>query len=599
MDSYSDKIMKKRILLIKDKELQKRLNIIQGVTENKWSHHTGPPWHTFHDASHSLRIEDLLYKLIPNDGEYFLNEKEWYYLISAAWLHDVGMIMGLFGKNEEDYIAVRKNHHIRSVQYIKENGEELRLTGNDAKIVAELCTYHRKKEDITKCKESIGDVRLQLLSAYLRLADALHVDTTRIEEKQFQLLLAAGMPWENRFHWLKSKWVPSIIPKLDKFKIQVTVYDTSKDSITNGLLPQLVIDEIQEELDSIRDVLIRGKISCFLDVEPDNAGIPLKENELAELEMVLSNIKLDELLSASEAINIISKTFIKLTKSSNTSFSLIKDYFKEVEKIIKVRPCHNLIKNVQKIIKDIIENNIFSEEQKLQAVYDKLTKYQCKRDKNIALLSQNAVPFLSDGGSVLLFGYSSMVLAALKKVDRSVKENTKIFIAECRGKTQYNHKNEVRYCDGKNYAEKVKIVGFNEVIIIPDISIGNLMARKLIKKVVFGANGIDLKTGQFGHTCGHLAIADLAHIYKVPVYVIADISKFGTLAWSDELEREIKWLSRDSKAMNELAEYKIKTMNPREDVVDPEKVTMLITEEGAFPPHQIPEKIKVRFAQKG
>ena len=109
--------------------------------------------------------------------------------------------------------------------------------------------------------------------------------------------------------------------------------------------------------------------------------------------------------------------------------------------------------------------------QKLQAVYDKLTKYQRKRDKNIALLSQNAIALLqsnagleispclalrtpdfsllSDGGSVLLFGYSSMVLAALKKVDPSVKENIKIFIAKCRGKIQYNHKNEVRYCEGE------------------------------------------------------------------------------------------------------------------------------------------------------
>ena len=590
-------IERKRKSVIKDEELLKKLDIIQGLTESKWSYHTGPPWHTFHDATHSIKIEELLYKLIPHHNTNSLNEKEWFYLIAASWLHDIGMILGLF-EYDEDCIDVREKHHLRSIRYIKENGDAFNLIGADAKIVTEICKYHRKKENINECMEVIGDIRLRLLASYLRLADALHVDTTRIEEKQFQLLLAAGMPWENRFHWLKSKWVPSIIADLNQFKIKVTVFDTSKDSITNGLLPQLVIDEIQEELDSVRDILIRGKISCFLNVEPDIAGEPLKETELAELEMVLSNIKLDELLSASEVINIISKTFIQLSKSHKTPFSLIKEYFREVNDILRVRPCHNLIKNIQIIVQDIIENSSFSEEQKIQAIFDKLSKYQKERETNIELLSQNAVPFLSDGGSILLFGYSSVIIAALKRVDISVKKNTPVFIAECRGKTQYNHRNEVRYCDGLNYAQKVKLAGFDDVTIIPDICVGNLMARDLIKKVVFGANGIDIETGKFGHTSGHLPIADLAYIYKVPVYVIADTAKFGKLEWKYDLQRDVKWLSRDNKIQNELAKYNIKTMNPREELVDPEKVTILITEEGAFPPNRIPDKIKERFIIK-
>ena len=175
-----------------------------------------------------------------------------------------------------------------------------------------------------------------------------------------------------------------------------------------------------------------------------------------------------------------------------------------------------------------------------------------------------------------------------------VKERTPIYVAECRGKTRYSQSNEVRYCDGLNYAVQVRKAGFIHVSITPDICIGNLMARELIGKVVFGANGID-STGRFGHTAGHLSIADLAAQNKVPIYVISITAKFGKLDWHANLERDVQWLSRDKKTLSVLEMYKIRTVNPREDIVDPDKIDMLITEVGAFPPTRIPEFIKSRI----
>jgi len=158
-----------------------------------------------------LIVEEAIYKLIPGDKCRLLKEDERFLLLASAWLHDVGMILNLFGRHE-DANVVRDTHDERCAQYIRNNRETLGLDLPESTIVAELCRYHRKKNDISTCQKEVGAVRLTLLAAYLRLADAIHLDITRMPQGRYDLLVAAGMPWESRFHWLRSMWVNSIIP---------------------------------------------------------------------------------------------------------------------------------------------------------------------------------------------------------------------------------------------------------------------------------------------------------------------------------------------------------------------------------------------------
>ena len=165
--------------------------------------------------------------------------------------------------------------------------------------------------------------------------------------------------------------------------------------------------------------------------------------------------------------------------------------------------------------------------------------------------------------------------------------------SENAGKSQFDRSNNIFYNDGLYYAKKVKEIGFAQVQIIPDISIANLMKRGRIQKVLFGANGIDVETGSFGHTCGHLSIADISKEYEVPVIVIADTEKFGKLTWEEDLNRDIDWLTNDPMWIS--AAMEMARENPREDLVEPEKVYTLVTELGAFRPQNIPERIRNRI----
>jgi translation initiation factor 2B subunit (eIF-2B alpha/beta/delta family) len=499
------------------------------------------------------------------------------------------------GNTNETIAAIRQKHHERSANYIRQNRAALGLEHQEAVLIAEVSRFHRKSLNIMECEEQVGTCRLRLLAAYLRLADALHVDATRSPDAMYQLLVAAGMPWESRIHWLKSFWVYSVIPDPEHLNIQITLLNTGPESSRLEILADMVRNEIREELDSIKDVLIRGNISYFLDIESKVAEIPGNE-PLIELDLVLSNLEQENLSSASEVSASIVETIIRLTDIGPDAYKVIREYREQLNKLLSTRSCHVLIRNLLEDIDRATQKGDLDESASIKVIEQiraDLVSFKEMRQRSIMRLAENAKPFLSDGTSILLFGYSSLVISALDFLSAEIKDNIRIFVAEGRGKTQYNHENELTYSDGIRYAIKCKNIGFSDVEIIPDICATNLMMRGLIGKVVLGANGID-PAGDFGHSAGHLAIAVSAKHFGIPVYIIADTAKFGEFPWNQQLEREHYWLTRDQKTLKELQKYNVKTLNPREDRVSRDCVDMVITEVGAFPPARIPPNIRDR-----
>ena len=190
-----------------------------------------------------------------------------------------------------------------------------------------------------------------------------------------------------------------------------------------------------------------------------------------------------------------------------------------------------------------------------------------------------------NGESILIYGYSTMVIHALESIPAKVREKTEIYIAECRGKTQFNLINKMIYNDGLQYVKRCRSMEFKTLYFIPDISVANLMKRKKIGKVLFGANGIDEDSGNFGHTCGHLMVSDLACIYNVPLYVISDSSKIGKLGYDDGTNREkINWLPKIKGYSDVYRDMEL--INPREDTVPSDRITMIITEKGVQQPQR-------------
>lgn len=152
------------------------------------------PEYTMPDIGHSERILEILEHILPEDLKNELNGHELFFLASASYCHDIGMInfpslpipenLKKDAKSIASYI--RENHHTRSEAYITSNFKDLRIDDNhQASIIARIARGHRK-EDLhdTKLFEPNrvykgSAINVQLLTALIRLGDTLDITFER------------------------------------------------------------------------------------------------------------------------------------------------------------------------------------------------------------------------------------------------------------------------------------------------------------------------------------------------------------------------------------------------------------------------------------
>ncbi len=149
------------------------------------------PYYTNHGIPHCDKLFELIGEILPDDLEPRLMELEAFLLSGAVLLHDIGMVPRDSEKSTRAMQQkIRENHHHRCKKYILENYCKLGLENKHAEIIADIAFAHRGRDaqDISEYRDEItvgigakGRVRMQLLSALLRIADECHVTYDRIE----------------------------------------------------------------------------------------------------------------------------------------------------------------------------------------------------------------------------------------------------------------------------------------------------------------------------------------------------------------------------------------------------------------------------------
>jgi tetratricopeptide (TPR) repeat protein len=213
------------------KDFSSKLNIIEQEAEKLWK--KGEFYHVYyvlHGLDHSNSVIEILGKLIDglNSAEK-LNKTEIFCLLSAALLHDVGMLCKY---SDDDEKAARKSelkkrpysvqdlirdeHHIRSGRYIKEHVKDLQIDHREAECIRLIAEGHRqiKLESNEYDDRPIGlaSVRVRLLSALLRLADELDLLPERAPGTLLDIL-KKDMPDYSRLHWLKHYYTSGLLIK--------------------------------------------------------------------------------------------------------------------------------------------------------------------------------------------------------------------------------------------------------------------------------------------------------------------------------------------------------------------------------------------------
>ncbi len=584
------------------KKDEEKLRHLALHVEGLWSSDSGhrePRWYTCHDDNHSRHVGEAIQFLLPESecrrGEITPDER--FCLQAAAWLHDVGMIVYVTEDNLKDE-QVRTTHHDRSRNYIKKEYPALQLTQGEAEAVGDIAWYHPKFTDITKCAPKMNGVRTRLLAAYLRLADAISRTEGDVSKRQFNTLIAVGMPGISQFHWIKSLFVRRIDPDPDNKEIVVRVTHHDNDEGEIKALGEIVRDEIREELKTVWEIILRERAAHYLDVKLEAVGAtgPAPDvHQLETLRQYLGNRDLEFQAPSRELARTLIDTVQTLAGGVGDAdaYRAIHQYVTQVlPKIRANRSCHTLFKEIHDALCSYAKeppDQVANAGHKLTELLAFLHAKLETMDQKLRTVVEYSRAFLCDGEPILLFGRSTSVVACLSAQPPEVKARTEIYVLENRSKTRFNFLGQLSYCDGIQYAEDVANAGCVNVHIVPDVAVANLMERKIVRKVVFGANGIDLRKRILLHTAGHRTIADLAKAYAIPLFVIADSDKFGPAEPDQQKERE-GWLKQDNRLLQRLPDS-VSLFNPREDAVECAKVTMLISDEGAFRPDSPPAKV--------
>jgi methylthioribose-1-phosphate isomerase len=123
-----------------------------------------------------------------------------------------------------------------------------------------------------------------------------------------------------------------------------------------------------------------------------------------------------------------------------------------------------------------------------------------------------------------------------------------------------------------------------DVSITPDTAVGSLMARRMIKKVIVGADRV-LRTGHVFNKIGTYQVAVLAKKHDIPFYAAAPLSSFDL--HSDPEQVMIEERSFDEVAMmggKRIVPKGIRIFNPAFDITPPELISGIITEKGVLTP---------------
>lgn len=552
---------------------------------------------TIHDHTHSLAVEEYLYELVPDHSG--LNESEKLCLLAGAWIHDLGMIptqeeFERIASNPKKALEIRDEHHMRSARLVESDRDKIfhRLFPNkeERDTLQTMAEFHRGVTDISRCPNEIGRIKkVRLLAAYLRLADALCIDYRRRDEYLHNVLLQlGGVPRESQLYWeILPEIIETVEPKPKDFKINIQVKmpsewkeDESREK--RERLEEIIKQEVEPELERIKNELVRGGMTVYLETEISPLYHGIEQGTKDKLKKFIHEVLIMHYPNASKLIETFLNTVLELAESTEQSgenlVEKIGEYVEGVnEEIRKTRRCHLGLINLCNIFRVLLEGS-GSFKEKLKRIAREATAQREGMEKAREKIRGNGKPLFLDSGALLLFGYSDSVICILE--DEEIERETPIYVAECRNKTKYRDE-RMTYHDGIYYAQKIKEIGFKQVNLISEASVSHYLSSGRIKKVVFGANGIDPNQG-FVHTVGHLTLADLAREYNVPVYLVASTLKIGRLEGGDD-ERKEEWLATNNKTYREFMEN-IRILKPLEDVVPFNKVALLITEKGVSPP---------------
>ena len=211
---------------------------------------------------HSRRILAILDRLTSRlDIQIF----EAFPLLCSVWLHDIGMFVGR--EPGEPYEVTRNLHHLRTVEYVKQEAEAGRLPLDQWQLpnVLDVCRAHRSKVNFDEepiipearpFEDGTGIIRVQLLASLLRFADACDVHHSRAPWVVFEIH-EEFIHRVSREHWKKHFQVSQVRFNWDRACVEVPIVLPVDDMETfneQRRIASCIKEELTAELQTVQPI---------------------------------------------------------------------------------------------------------------------------------------------------------------------------------------------------------------------------------------------------------------------------------------------------------------------------------------------------------
>jgi len=347
----------------------------------------------------------------------------------------------------------------------------------------------------------------------------------------------------------------------------------SKKTVVENTLSSIydvIVQDLLDELATVKEVLFYGAISYFLTVRSERIPVAFDQGLIRDIKTILNYYFLMDNPSSSALSRLVLESIQGIVEAHSTSAKLnkdssiiaISDFLKEIEEnILLTRKCHiglrKLINDIREFVKPEMINDlnkwIIEQQQKLSVKRNSL------REKAKSFFREKCFKeSFSKHYDILLYGYSELVIKSLcgfrdviiekllndylspqrgitrfHKIDFELEAGKyfRIFVCEGQPKNKTAWGGRIIYHDGYRYALSLAERKFPNIFIIADAIAGTLMTPKntnpslpCIDFIMVGANGFN--DIEFKHSAGHRTIAatKFAFAEKSPKLVLSTIT---------------------------------------------------------------------------
>ncbi|QNN23329.1 translation initiation factor eIF-2B [Planctomycetales bacterium ZRK34] len=507
------------------------------------------PYFTEHRIPHLITVEDLANRLLfgePNEDD--LSEANWLltpyaeeamYLLSAIWLHDIGLIAGIFPTDQvgptTDWREIRDTHEDRAANYILNGWHEYcRQWGpNQKKNLAEIVIYHRQKWDLAEmtCPNIIGDtcpnVRRRELAAVLRLADACHIDGTRCPGDLKDLYYVMGMPHSSAIHWGLPEFISSLRfnhrnkqIKLDCDLPEIRTYG----NVTVDFKPIVmheVIDSVRRELISVKPWLASNTNTSIDDVVCDFHR-PRTTRDPSRPMAQMWPYLIERVACASEAACMVA-ALARSVGNDTTSSAVNIDSIKQVLGVaIQAHEYNFIVNDLCERLLQFLDSEPNGKQ--LNSFIDNFLDEQQEAVNQVVAVAKSAL-HISNKDWVFIYGYSATVAKYLSELIHAGFDGI-VWAVKCKrrlpGMPPYWDESQRMVTELKSINPRCDI----RLIDVGDIHswLGLANKKYVDAHVLLGTRGI-FNGGEALCTVGNRTIASVAQEHNVPVYLLTGINK--------------------------------------------------------------------------